>query len=177
MAGNGNSGRPGQPAALKLLQGNRSRENVAGLLAEVAKPAVPVGAPPMPDVLSAEAVREWEELVPALISLGIVSQLDSMALATYCQAAADWRRYQQLIARRNAESNDDLGGDIQTFKTGAQQMHVLRQLANDAEKRANAAGAQFGMSPMSRRNLKTAPALQGDLFPNEQRDAADRFFS
>jgi len=33
-------------------------------------------------------------------------------------------------------------------------MHVLRQLANDAEKRANAAGAQFGLSPMSRRNLK-----------------------
>ncbi|MCP1487978.1 P27 family predicted phage terminase small subunit [Pseudomonas fluorescens] len=177
MAGNGNSGRPGVPAALKLLQGNRGRENVASLLAEVAKPLVPVGAPPMPDVLSPEAVKEWEELVPALISLGIVSQLDAMALATYCQAVADWRRYQRLIAKRNAASEDELGGDIQTFKTGAQQMHVLRQLANDAEKRANAAGAQFGLSPMSRRNLKTAPAPQGELFPNDQRDAADRYFS
>ncbi|MFJ2527158.1 MULTISPECIES: phage terminase small subunit P27 family [Pseudomonas] len=177
MAGNGNSGRPALPASLKLLQGNRGRENVASLLAEVAKPLVPVGAPPMPDVLSPEAVKEWEELVPALISLGIVSQLDAMALATYCQAVADWRRYQRLIAKHNADSKDGLGGDIQTFKTGAQQMHVLRQLANDAEKRANAAGAQFGLSPMSRRNLKTAPAPQGDLFPNDQRDAADRYFS
>ncbi|UVM48352.1 phage terminase small subunit P27 family [Pseudomonas sp. B21-015] len=177
MAGNGNSGRPGMPAALKLLQGNRGRENRDDLLAEIAKPAVPVGAPPRPDVLSAEAVTEWDELVPALISLGIVSQLDSMALATYCQAVADWRRYQRLITKRNAASDDELGGDIQTFKTGAQQMHVLRQLANDAEKRANAAGAQFGMSPMSRRNLKTAPASQGDLFPNDQRDAADKYFS
>lgn len=177
MAGNGNSGRPAMPAALKLLQGNRGRENRKDLLAEVANPAVPVGAPPMPDVLSPEAVAEWEQLIPALISLGIVSQLDSMALATYCQAAADWRRYQRLISKRNDDSIDDLGGEVQTFKTGAQQMHVLRQLANDAEKRANAAGAQFGMSPMSRRNLKTAPAPQGDLFPNEQRDAADKYFS
>jgi len=36
MAGNGNSGRPGTPAALKLLQGNRGRENVSDLLAQVA---------------------------------------------------------------------------------------------------------------------------------------------
>lgn len=176
MAGNGNSGRPGMPAALKLLQGNRSRENRNDLLAEVAKPAVPVGAPPMPDVLTPDAVAEWEQVLPALISLGIVSNLDSMALATYCQAVADWRRHQRHIAQRNAASTDELGGDVQTFKTGAQQMHVLRQLANDAERRANAAGAQFGLSPMSRRNLKTAPTPQGDLFPHEQRDAADKYF-
>jgi P27 family predicted phage terminase small subunit len=177
MAGNGNSGRPSTPASIHILQGNRSRKNIGELLNEVKTPLVPVGAPPMPDVLSAEAIAEWEQLVPALIALGIVSNLDSMALATYCQAAADWRRYQRLITKRNAASDDELGGDIQTFKTGAQQMHVLRQLANDAEKRANAAGAQFGLSPMSRRNLKTAPAPQGELFPNEQRDAADKYFS
>lgn len=176
MAGNGNSGRPPVAASIHLLRGNPSNKNVADLLNEVSAPAVPVGAPPMPDVLSADAVAEWERLLPALISLGIVSELDSMALATYCQATADWRRYQRLITKRNTESVDELGGDIQTFKTGAQQMHVLRQLANDAEKRANAAGAQFGMSPMSRRNLKTAPAPQGELFPNEQRAAADQYF-
>jgi len=67
-----------------------------------------------------------------------------MALATYCQATADWRRYQRLITKRNDASDDDLGGDIQTFKTGAQQMHVLRQLANAPKNDANAAGAQFG---------------------------------
>ena len=75
MAGNGNSGRFGTPAALKLLQGNRGRENVGALLAEVASPAVPVQAPPMPDVLSAEAIAEWEQLTPALIALGLVSNL------------------------------------------------------------------------------------------------------
>jgi len=177
MAGNGNSGRPGKPPALHVLQGNRSKKNFDELIEEIKAPAVPVVAPPMPSVLSDDAVAEWERLVPDLIALGLVSTLDQMALASYCQAYADWLRYQRLIAKRNAESADELGGDVQTFKTGAQQMHVLRQLANDAEKRANAAGAQFGFSPMARRNLKTAPAPQGELFPNEQRDAASRYFS
>ncbi|OUM34760.1 terminase [Pseudomonas putida] len=177
MAGNGNSGRPGMPASLHILQGNRSKKNFDELIEEIKSPAVPVVAPPMPDVLSDDAVAEWERLIPDLTALGLISTLDQMALATYCQAYADWLRYQRLIAQRNAQSTDDLGGDIQTFKTGAQQMHVLRQLANDAEKRANAAGAQFGFSPMARRNLKTAPAPQGELFPNEQRDAATRYFS
>lgn len=177
MAGNGNSGRPSKPAALHLLQGNRSKKNFNELIEEIKSPAVPVAAPPMPDVLSDDAVAEWERLLPDLTALGLISTLDQMALATYCQAYADWLRYQRMIAQRNAKSDDDLGGDIQTFKTGAQQMHVLRQLANDAEKRSNAAGAQFGFSPMARRNLKTAPAPQGELFPNDQRDAASRYFS
>lgn len=177
MAGNGNSGRPSKPAALHLLQGNRSKKNFDELIEEIKSPAIPVAAPPMPDVLSDDAVAEWERLIPDLMALGLVSTLDQMALATYCQAYADWLRYQRMIAQRNAKSDDDLGGDIQVFKTGAEQIGVLRTLANDAEKRANAAGAQFGFSPMARRNLKTAPAPQGELFPNDQRDAASRYFS
>lgn len=176
MAGNGNSGRTPKPATVHILQGNRSKKNFQDLMDEVQEPAVPVCAPPMPDVLSDDAVAEWERLVPDLMTLGLVSRLDLMALATYCQAYADWLRYQRLIAARNAKSDDELGGDIQTFKTGAQQIHVLRQLANDAEKRANAAGASFGFSPMARRNLKTALAPQGELFPNAEREAADRYF-
>ncbi|VVM93563.1 hypothetical protein PS673_02915 [Pseudomonas fluorescens] len=177
MAGNGNSGRPAKPAVVHVLQGNRSKKNMDQLIDEARQPAVPVCAPPMPSVLTADAAAEWERLVPDLITLGLVSTLDQMALATYCQAYADWLKYQRLIAARNAASADELGGNIQTFKTGAQQMHVLRQLANDAEKRANAAGASFGFSPMARRNLKAAIQPQGELFPNDQRDAANRYFN
>lgn len=175
MAGNANSGRPAKPAALHLLQGNRSKKNIDQLLAEVKDPGFPVEAPDMPDWLSADAVAEWQRVVPDLLTLGLVSKLDMMALASYCEAVADWRRFRRLIAEKNAEAEG--AGDIQTFATGAKQISVWRQLANDAEKRANAAGAQFGFSPMARRNLKAAPPPQGELFPNEQRDAASRFFS
>lgn len=174
MAGNSNSGRPGKPAHLHLLQGNPSKKNADQLLAEVLEPAVPVDAPPKPDWLSAEAAAEWDRVVADLLTLGWISKLDMMALATYCEAVADWQRFRRLIAEHNAKA--ECSGDIQTFATGAKQISVWRQLANDAEKRANAAGALFGFSPMARRNMKAA-APQGELFPNEQRDAAAKYFS
>lgn len=177
MAGNGNSGRPSVPASVHVLNGNRSKLSMAGLMADVQGPAVPVAAPPVPDFLTPDAVAEWHRAVEALMALGWISKLDTMALATYCQAFADWQRFQRMIAERNTASLDGLGGEVQTFKTGAQQTSVLRQLANDAEKRANAAAAQFGMSPLARRNMKAAPAAQGDLFPNAERDAAASYFS
>ncbi|ATR82136.1 phage terminase small subunit P27 family [Pseudomonas sp. HLS-6] len=177
MAGNGNSGRPSLPASVHLLSGNRSKRSPADLLNEIKDPAVPAAVPPMPDFLDGDAAAEWTRITEALLALGWVSRLDQMALATYCQAYGDWLRFQRLIAERNAQSVDGLGGEVQTFKTGAQQTHVLRQLANDAEKRANAAGAQFGLSPLARRNMRAAPAAQGDLFPNEGRDAAAKYFN
>lgn len=175
MAGNGNSGRPALPATLHLLQGNRSKKNAGDLLNQVKSPTVPVEAPQMPDWLSAEATAEWERVLPDLLTLGLVSKLDMMAFATYCEAVADWQRFRRKIAEFNQRSDES--GDVQTFATGAKQISVWRQLANDAEKRANAAGAQFGFSPMARRNLKTNPAPQGELFPNEQRDAAAKYFT
>ncbi|MFV2944250.1 phage terminase small subunit P27 family [Pseudomonas japonica] len=177
MAGNGNSGRPSLPATVHLLNGNRGKHSLADLMNQVKDPLVPVAAPPMPDFLTDDAVLEWKRITEALLALGWVSNLDLVALATYCQAYADWLRFQRLIAERNAASLDGLGGEIQTFKTGAQQTHVLRQLANDAEKRANAAAAQFGLSPLARRNMRAAPAAQGELFPNAERDAATKYFS
>lgn len=177
MSGNANSGRPGMPANVHLLNGNRSKKNVSELLDELQNPAVPVEAPPMPDCLTAEAIAEWERLVPDLIQLGLITKLDMMALATYCEAAADWMRFRRRITEINAAQDGLEKGDIQTFATGAKQISVWRQLANDAEKRANAAGAQFGFSPWSRRNLKVTPAPQGELFPNEPRDAAAKYFS
>ncbi|MCS3467407.1 P27 family predicted phage terminase small subunit [Pseudomonas sp. JUb42] len=175
MSGNANSGRPGLPATLHLLNGNRSKKNVDALLDELKTPAIPAEAPPMPDCLTPEAIVEWQRLVPDLILLGLISKLDMMALASYCEAAADWIRFRRKIAEANAAQDDK--GDVQTFATGAKQISVLRQLANDAEKRANAAGALFGFSPLTRRNLKVTAPPQGELFPHEPRDAAAKYFS
>jgi P27 family predicted phage terminase small subunit len=176
MAGNANSGRQGQPAVLKLLNGNKAKQSFSDLMDEVKDTGVPIAAPAMPTCLSDAAVAEWERVIPDLIVLGLVSTLDGMALATYCEAFADWQRFRRRIAELNAKADSSDAGDVQTFATGAKQISVWRQLANDAEKRANTAGAQFGFSPMARRNLKTT-APQGELFPNEQRDAASRYFS
>lgn len=174
MAGNANSGRHPLPATVHMLRGDPSKQGMAALQAAAQAPAVPVQAPPKPDFLSPEGSQEWDRVVEALEALGWISTLDMMALASYCEAVGDWVRFRRKIA----ELNDKLqgSGDVQTYKTGAQQLSIWRQLANDAERRANQAGALFGFSPVARRAMK-ALAPQGELFPHAARDAADRYFS
>lgn len=174
MAGNANSGRSPLPASVHILRGDPSKQGMAALMEAARQPAVPVAVPPKPDFLSEEGAQEWDRVTEALLALGWISTLDMMALATYCEAVGDWVRFRRKIAELNSQL--DHAGDVQTFKTGAKQLSVWRQLANDAESRANKAGAAFGFTPISRRAMK-ALAPQGELFPNEPRDALDQYFS
>ena len=174
MAGNANSGRPPLPATVHALRGDPSKKGMAALLSAAQAPVVPVAAPPKPDFLSEEASQEWDRVTAALVSLGWVSTLDMMALASYCEAVADWVRFRRKIAELSKVGDS---GDVQTYESGAKQISVWRQLANDAERRANQAGALFGFSPVARRAMKALAGPQGELFPNEQRDAAERYFS
>lgn len=174
MAGNSNSGRQALPAFHHLMTGNASKKNMGSLESEVQEARVATSEPPMPGWLSAVAQEEWRRVVADLLVLGWIHTLDMAALASYCEAYGDWVRFRQLITAKNTEM--DGSGDVQVFATGAKQVSVWRQLANDAEKRMNAAGAAFGFTPMARRNMKAAPP-QGELFPNEAKDAADRYFN
>ena len=64
-----------------------------------------------------------------------------------------------------------------TYRTGAKDLSIWRKLRNDAERRADAAGAKFGFSPLARRNLRAQlQAPQGELFPNEQKEIAEKYF-
>jgi P27 family predicted phage terminase small subunit len=175
MAGNENSGRPAKPAIVHLLNGNPSKKNVANLLREHQQPLMPVEAPPMPDWLDDDARQEWARVVPDMVKLGLISKMDMQAMAQYCEAVSDYRRWTLGIQQLNATMSSGTRGDVQTYKTGAQDLSIWRKLRNDAERRANDAGAKFGFSPMARRSLK-APAPQGEIFPNEEQDIANKYF-
>ncbi|MCO8164832.1 P27 family phage terminase small subunit [Pseudomonas sp. 21LCFQ010] len=176
MAGNGNSGRPAKPAVVHLLTGNASKKNVKSLLDEVQHPPVPVEAPPRPDWLSEEVLREWDQLIPDLLALGLVSRVDGQAIAEYCQAKVEWRKFNTLIEQMNDKIASDHLGDVQVYKSGAADMSIWRKLRNDAHQKADHIGRQFGFTPLARRALKLV-SPQMDLIPNEPRDAAAKYFS
>ena len=176
MAGNSNSGRRADPAFVHQLKGDPSKRGKANLAAETEALQLQACAPNPPDWLSAGALAEWERVVPDLLTLGWVHRLDRMQLAAYCEAVADWETFRQRIAAENKRMDD--AGDVQTFATGAKQISIWRQLANDAEKRANAAGAGFGFTPLARRTMKAPVTVpQAELFPNEHNEAVDRYFT
>ena len=178
MAGNANSGRSALPATVHMLRGNPSKKNLADLQNEVREPSVPVAAPPKPAFLQGEASEEWDRVVAALLELGWVTILDQAALATYCEAYGRWMKLEREVARLNDESDDGLGGELQTFPNGSRQEHPVRSAAKSAAKAVNQAGALFGFSPVARRAMKALSAHpQGELLPNGPRDAADQYFS
>lgn len=176
MAGNANSGRPAVPAVVHLMTGNRSKRNPKELLDEIANPPVPVAAPDKPDWLDEDAAREWDQLIPALLELGLISRLDGQSLGQYCEAVAEYRRFTLAIREFNNSATSPRSGDVQTYRTGAKDISIWRKLRNDAQRRADDIGRQFGFTPLARRGLKPA-APQKELFPNGPRDAAERYFT
>ncbi|POA75362.1 phage terminase small subunit P27 family [Pseudomonas sp. GW531-T4] len=175
MAGNENSGRPPKPAIVHLLNGNPSKLDRQRLMREHAEPLLPVEAPPMPDWLDDDARQEWARVVPDLVKLRLISKMDMQVMAQYCEAVSDYRRWTLKIQQLNEGLANSTRGDVQTYKTGAQDLSIWRKLRNDAERRANDAGAKFGFSPMARRSLKPA-VPQGELFPNDEQEIAQKYF-
>ncbi|AQZ96565.1 phage terminase small subunit P27 family [Halopseudomonas phragmitis] len=175
MAGNANSGRHAKPAIVHVLTGNKSKLPAHKLQDEMQASPLPVEVPAPPDWLDDDACAEWERVGPDLVLLGLVTRLDRQALAQYCEAVSDYRRWTLKIQRLNDELEGR--GDVMTYRTGAKDLSIWRKLRNDAERRADAAGAKFGFSPLARRNLRAQlQAPQGELFPNEQKEIAQKYF-
>ena len=85
MPGTASSGRKGAPTALKLLRGNPGRRP---LPANEPKPRVMLPKPPAH--LGEVEVAEWWRMGRMLVRLGIMTELDSVALAAYCQVYGRW---------------------------------------------------------------------------------------
>lgn len=170
MAGNSNSGRRPLPATVHQLHGNPSKKSAAELAAAERKKITPATvAPPCPDFLSADAKLEWKRVASTLVTLGLITKIDRSELAVYCTAWADWK-----YARKKIKELRD-AGYVEATPSGYKQISAWMQCANRAEDRMRAAGNSFGMNPAARSRLDIR-APQGDLFPNEEKEAADKYF-
>jgi P27 family predicted phage terminase small subunit len=174
MAGNANSGRSALPAALHLINGNPSKKSASELATSTTKPVVaPLEPPTCPDFLTGAAKIEWKRIVDDLLVMGVLSRIDRAMLAVYCQAWADWKMAREkLAAKAHGAAYEDM------TPSGYKQMSVWLQIANRAEERMRVAGASFGLNPSARSsmNVQAPQGKQLDLLPNDQKEAADRFF-
>src|SRR5947209_1670732 len=92
-------GRTPAPAHLKLLNGRGPGRDSGGR-----KVALPPGfrrlAPEKPEWLSPEAAAESERVMPELLRLEIIKEVDGPALAAYCEA---WATFVAATARVRSE--------------------------------------------------------------------------
>ncbi len=83
-----------QPTALRLLRGDPSKE---GKHAD--EPVPPAGAVVAPAWVTGKAREKWDEVVPQLEAMGLITPADVEAIGRYCAMYEQWVRYLDQIRR------------------------------------------------------------------------------
>lgn len=122
--------------------------------------------PPCPEGLSDTARDEWHRITKLLKKLGLVTELDRVALAMYCQAWATWVEAQAEIAKT---------GKVVKSPSGYPILNPWLSVANAAYKQMQTLLSEFGFSPAARSRIIVAdkpPVTQNDQWKGLLADAS-----
>lgn len=105
-----------------------------------------------PDWLSAAAREEWERIVPEMVKLGIISGLDTIVVAQYCETVADWidARRQLNEHQRTVKYTSGEGAAKKEHVQVSAWYSIAKQLGQEVKKLA----AELGLTPASRPSVK-----------------------
>jgi len=149
-------GRPPKPTRVKELTGNPGKRPLSR---KEPKPTARV--PKCPDWLDGEAKKKWKELVPELSRLKLLTIVDGDALATYCQAWAEFRQATEELRKESRYITLE-SGYVQSHPAVAQQRSAWATLKTFA--------ALFGLDPSSRSKLSVGNT-------NDEKDELDEFLA
>jgi len=160
------AGRPPKPTAIKLLQGTFR----PGRAMEEPKPALLVAAPKPPKTLPAKlhkrARAEWNRVARDLVKLGLLTNLDLVALECYCLA------YERMHVAEDALA--DGNGLTVITPNGFKQQRPEVSIALQSRKETRDFLVQFGMSPASRSRVSAKKKQEGEIDEMERLLSAGR---
>ena len=144
------AGRRPKPSAIKRLEGNPGKRKMNDR-----EPQPMKTAPPCPDWLEPDAKEEWNRLSSHMEELGILTEVDMAAFASYCQAYARWKRAEEELTT--------LGRTIVKTNSGYWQTVPQVSIAQTYLKIMNKAAAEFGLTPASRSRIIAGDTRQGNV--------------
>lgn len=147
MAG-GRGGRPPKPTSLKVLNGNPGRRPL-----NKKEPKPKKGIPPCPQYLNTEARKEWKRISKQLFDLGLLTEIDRTALASYCIAFERWQHAEAKITSENL---------VMVTKTGYPIQNPYLCIANKAMEQMKGWLSEFGMTPSSRSRVTSSKEEETD---------------
>lgn len=115
--------------------------------------------PDCPDFLTPEAGEEWKRLAKQLFSLGLISDLDRVAFAAYCQ---NWARYVDAEKNITKYGSVTLGAPSENWPNGYPMQSPYLAVANQAQKEMRAFLLEFGMTPSSRTRIHGGVSVPPD---------------
>ena len=98
------AGRKPKPTAVKKLEGNPGKRKL-----NTKEPIPGKGMPDCPKWLLPEAKEEWKRLCDKLNQMGVLTEIDRAAFASYCQSYARWKEAQEHIDSEGATYETENG--------------------------------------------------------------------
>lgn len=143
-------GRKPVPTLMKLIAGNPGKR---ALNKDEPKPMAT--APVCPPELSPAAQQEWKRLVGELAGLNMLTNLDRVALATYCEAYAIWIEAISAVRKYGAMVKSPSGYPIQSpyLAIANKQAEIMMRVASE-----------FGLTPASRSRITVPGEPEPTLF-------------
>ena len=136
-----------KPTQLKILEGNPGKQKIRNTGEPI--PPLPPAIPKPPARLLPEAKKEWRQLAPTLLALGLLTEVDLSAFAELCQNYAYYLATDKKIL--------DLGGAgvfaMQKTPSGYIQQHPLLSLRRQYYETWRKGLSDFGLTPASRARL------------------------
>lgn len=136
------AGRKPKPTKLKVLQGT-FRTDRANKNEPMPDPCIPEA----PDHLSKEALIEWGRITNELKKLGLITNIDMVALAMYCQCWGRVIRYEKIVAEK---------GELYKTASGHIQISPAMCVLNKSMEQSHKFLTEFGLSPSSRTKVTAA---------------------
>lgn len=135
-----------KPTALKLLEGNPGKQK---LNLNEPMPNTLTTIPKPPKRLLPEAKKEWKRLAPAMVSLGLLTEVDTSAFAELCQNYAYYLAADAEILSMGAKGPIEM----QKAPSGYIQQHPLLSLRKQYYETWRRGLADFGLTPASRARI------------------------
>jgi P27 family predicted phage terminase small subunit len=157
-------GRKAMPIQLHLLQGNKSRLTKKEIeqrmeAEERLKPKADKVKPP--SWLDPVAKKEFKRIVSELSELGLITNVDIVALATYCDAYSDYVKCTKMIAEEGLMV-EYTNKAAETNKVP----HPLLTKKKQLHEQMKSLAAEFGLTPASRAKL---------AMPKQEKKEPDEF--
>lgn len=133
------AGRRPTPTHLKMVRGNPGKRKLND---DPEPPALPVLPP---EWLTALAREAWDEVVPVLAGMGVLTIADRLAVIMLCEAWAEWRRATDYCSQygdtytTTSRNGDDM-----------ERAHPYSGIAADAHRRIKGLLVEFGLTPAAR---------------------------
>lgn len=165
-------GRKALPDEVKAMRGTlkkcRAGKKAPG--AEVAGVCRPVTKAAAPAWLSPDARKLFDKTAKMLISWRVLTKLDISLLAAYAAAYENFMKAYEVL--RNGAG---FFYEVETKSGTTFTMHPAAKMFKDSLDVINKVGAQFGLSPVSRRAIESASAQErADV--NKETDPFDQYF-